>query len=591
MNVVAATTYEVDGVTAFTNAIANAVSGDTIVLAAGTYDLSGLEATTGDNWGTMKSVEDDENGVSCIWIAKNITIKGANEKHWSEKESSEETILDGGNAARIFYGYGANGRRLSFEHITFSNGRTTGNGGGVLLALPAASGSLSNCVFRNCYAANGGGSYHHQAWDCLFENCTATENGGGAFLDGSKSSGVNRFSGDVFRGCSAAFGGGLYLQDLTSKSDDGNTQTGGDYSEGYVADCIISNCTASTAGGGVYSYSSGNIVRLCIFEGNSSSAANRIDTQGGGAMFGGCATNCTFAANSCTNFGGACSHVYAVDCVFTNNFSSGNRGGAMASCTAMRCRFADNYTANASARGGACTHSDCVGCSFSGCGDVSGGSFLNCVFDGVTSHNGNQSYVFGSMYNKGIPLAVTNCLVRGCSVVNILLADGLDAEFVNCTFADNAIDAGGYLFKCQRYKQNDVIYAGTNKVVNCLFSGNTVGGERMDCRIYNQGSAGCATFLVNCLSGSGYVVTRDGVEMTGVVQGAAKFAGASESTPEDVPYYTPMRSSSARDAGLDMEWMTSAVDLAGNRRINGSHVDIGCYESYLDPMGMSIIIR
>ena len=94
-------------------------------------------------------------------------------------------------------------------------------------------------------------------------------------------------------------------------------------------------------------------------------------------MFNACATNCVFLSNCCTNFGGACAKVTAVDCAFTNNFSSGNRGGAMSNGRAVGCTFHNNFTKNTSARGGACSHTHCVRSRFSGVGDVSGGSFLD----------------------------------------------------------------------------------------------------------------------------------------------------------------------------------------------------------------------
>ena len=386
------------------------------------------------------------------------------------------------------------------------------------------------------------------------------------------------------------------MKDLNALTPTGSgSSSGGDYTQGFVEHCVISNCSATANGGGLYSTADTNIVRTCRFEGNSSSTTSTSVDNGGGAMFNGYATNCVFLSNSCTNFGGACAKVTAVKCAFTNNFSSGRRGGAMSNGRAIGCTFHNNSTKNTTARGGACSHTHCVRSRFSGIGDVSGGSFLDCEFDGVSSNNGKQNYVFDSVRNKGIELAATNCLIHGSSLKYLVNSEGRRAEFVNCTFADNTIADGGATVNCNKGDESGSSYPSTNVFINCLFVGNKFkSGGDADLVAVNVGKSTdkglSALYVANCL----YEAGVDGLEaatISNLIHGEAKFAGASRRYAELAPYYTPAPSSAARNAGLDMDWMSAATDFAGNGRVNDGHVDIGCYESYLIPEGLKIIFR
>ena len=175
---VGAATYDVSDVTGLTNAVAMAANGDTIRLAAGRYDLSALQPFKSGNsvWGTMSAP--DNAGFACLWFNKSIRLAGADARSWSEKSPAEEAVLDGGDVATIVYVYTGTGRGASFYNLTFENGNaakkpgatsgsTYGYGGGIY-AMGPATGSITNCVFRNCRAAWGGGSYSYSVRQSLF---------------------------------------------------------------------------------------------------------------------------------------------------------------------------------------------------------------------------------------------------------------------------------------------------------------------------------------------------------------------------------------------------------------------------------------
>ncbi|MBE6397670.1 MAG: hypothetical protein E7046_11760 [Lentisphaerae bacterium] len=540
-----AANYDAATVSEFTNAVAKAqTTGDTITLAAGvTLDFSTLESfSSGTSWGTM-SAPDTSMGISCVWWQKEIVIQGADDTPWSEKTSSQETILDGGGN-RIFYGYGGSGRKSTFKNLTFKNGTAPSgqNGGAIVFANSESRGGATNCVFKNCSAANGGATYAVPVTGSLFESCSAgtTGNGGGAYCDKN----YCILSGNVFRGCSAKNGGAIYLSDLSASP------------AGYVANCVVSNCTASNYGGGMYSSKAYNVVNGCRFEGNASTAQ-----------------------------GGACYNASASSCVFVCNESIENRGGAMSLGSAVDCAFTNNVCTK-NGRGGACDKVAAVGCTFSGKGDVSCGSFTRCVFDGIVP-DGNRLWVLDAISNNGSALGVTNCLVVNCAVGRIVNLAGQTADFANCTFADNTISNNGYTVYCDIFNSN----SGVGSFVNCIFSGNKQADDTAaDLKLWKSTSGTCSLQFSNCLYTDGFINSEKADVFSNPVHAPAKFVAGSDEYPGR-PYYALVRQSAARNAGLYTSWMDSAVDLAGSARILEGAVDIGCYECLPPPPGLMIFVR
>ena len=540
-----AANYDAATVSEFTNAVAKAqTTGDTITLAAGvTLDFSTLESySSGTSWGTM-SAPDTSMGISCVWWQKEIVIQGADDTPWSEKTSSQETILDGGGN-RIFYGYGGSGRKSTFKNLTFKNGTAPSgqNGGAIVFANSESRGGATNCVFKNCSAANGGATYAVPVTGSLFESCSAgtTGNGGGAYCDKN----YCILSGNVFRGCSAKNGGAIYLSDLSASP------------AGYVANCVVSNCTASNYGGGMYSSKAYNVVNGCRFEGNASTAQ-----------------------------GGACYNASASSCVFVCNESIENRGGAMSLGSAVDCAFTNNVCTK-NGRGGACDKVAAVGGTFSGKGDVSCGSFTRCVFDGIVP-DGNRLWVLDAISNNSSALGVTNCLVVNCAVGRIVNLAGQTADFANCTFADNTISNNGYTVYCDISNSN----SGVGSFVNCIFSGNKQADDTAaDLKLWKSTSGTCSLQFSNCLYTDGFINSEKADVFSNPVHAPAKFVAGSDEYPGRT-YYALVRQSAARNAGLYTSWMDSAVDLAGSARILEGAVDIGCYECLPPPPGLMIFVR
>jgi hypothetical protein len=55
--------------------------------------------------------------------------------------------------------------------------------------------------------------------------------------------------------------------------------------------------------------------------------------------------------------------------------------------------------------------------------------------------------------------------------------------------------------------------------------------------------------------------------------------------------YALHRKSPCVDAGANGDWTVNDLDLAGNKRINGDAVDIGCYENWDRIPGLIMLMK
>ena len=537
---VMAATYNVSTVTELTNAIAKATSGSTIILAAGRYDLSTLqEYKDGTSWGTM-STPDTSAGKSCLWFNRKLIIKGANDTPWQDKVTAQESILDGGGVASIVYPYTGGGRESSFSHLTFENGvAQSGKSGGAVWAMGPTVGSITNCVFRNCSATDGGGTYAYNVYGSLFEGCEATQRGGGAFATGNAnytSSISNRIVGCVFRSCRADKGGGVYHEE--SRAID-------DKRAGYVADCVFSNCTA-TMGGALYEKNAG-LVRGCRFVANASqTGAVYAENLHSSVM-----TNCTFVENVSAASGGAIGRWNdVVACAFVGNIAT-NTGGAAINCTRVTdCGFTNNVAlcvGKGSYGGGALSNVTAYACTFVGnvssnyAGAMAMGMASNCVFKSNASkvqggacawataiscsftENRSTGHRAGAMfYGKAIGCAFTNNYVaqsaRGgaCAFVDATgctfsgVGDVSCGSYDHCTF-DGVVSSPGS--NMQRYVFDSVRNGGAPlAVTNCLVVNCNVDhivniegryGEFVNCT-FADNTIGNGSTVIQCNRGTDY---------------------------------------------------------------------------------------
>lgn len=182
-------------------AITAASAGDTIVVAAGTYNEQGLTVT------------------------KNLTIEGA---------GSSTTIINSDGSDRIF-GVSAN---LTLSGFTLQNGSKDYAGG--IAIYNGSNSSITDCIIKDCTASSGnsGGILITQAATATITNSTIQDNtstneGGGITLDGATCT-LDNCTVQNNTATNGEGGGGISV-------DTGSTIT--------ITDCTISGNTAGTGAG------------------------------------------------------------------------------------------------------------------------------------------------------------------------------------------------------------------------------------------------------------------------------------------------------------------------------------------------------
>ncbi len=527
----------------------------------GTYDLGDLEPMTAA----------DGQKAYLVITAANCVFKNAKtdgQQHWSARDPKDEVVIKGGTTARLVYCYGS-GRTTQFQHVTFEGGDAgTGGNGGVVAFSGIGKGLATNCVFRGAAAANGGATYGLTASDCLFTNNTARANGGGAF--GFAAEGLtNAFVNCVFADNRAANGGGLYCKDYFQS----------------VRGCVFTNNAATANGGGLY-------------------AAAKVDALTDTAFDGNCAGEkggCLFAAGL----------EEATGCTFRNGVSDGEFGGVYLQSYGgafSGCLFESNTNRTATVNGSHVNNAQsATDCTFRGWGDMRVQRFSRCTFDRCVYFAGEGSnedglITFNSWREAG---SIENCLFAGCQTcVLVYNKSNRTVPIVNCTFADNTLRHwgrhDGFLFFAHRADEG---LPSTNVIVNSIFSGNRIAteasvasGESFSCDFtanattYKVESSPCLNLVSNAV-----YVTYDAAYSKNNPTQFSKFrkvadVGFAGTGDPALPPYALRKDSRAVNRGLDAGWTAEDRDLAGNSRVQGRAVDLGCYESPFD-RGLVLVVR
>ena len=407
-------------------------------------------------------------------------------------------------------------------------------------------------------------------YNITFENGYQPENngnsnkvGGGAIswaaTDGiSPSDGFGLVSNCVFRNCGSDYSGGA-----TYGID--------------AYDCLYTNCYSKVNGGGAYGFfKTGphtNLFANCVFvdniaAGNGASLYCRyMDTVNG----------CVFRDNYATN---SCGGVYA-----------GELGGMIVSCI-----FDRNDAKNDKSGTQVKNVSKVVDSLFCGKGTINATDIDRCRFDGASYafvDNDQGLLTFDAVTGNG---RIANSLFTGCDTPRLIVNAGVRADIENCTFVENNIrglESKNYVFYA--FKSKDGTQKGTNVIANCLFSGNSIVNNFNANDVWSVNfnvTAGATNIVYNSMYVGGWggaiPECHDFTKIDNVAD--VKFAAGSTKYPT-APHYMPTKYSPAFNAGLVRPWMATGKDLAGNPRIAGDGVDIGCYEWNIPDLGTKIILR
>lgn len=545
------------GVQQMTNAFKQAKSGDVITIHAGTYNMTDPKEMMDPYFTAAGQTEYGENGTCYYSTVANLTVQG------DPACTPDQVVLSGLGTNTGNYGYrrplhltadNCVVRNLKIVHGNcnykrYMDGRDRGydfrRGGGLMFGKSTS--IVSNCVFSYCYAGQGAAVVNGSMIDCTFENslsaavalwptrisgCTF-EGGNGAIWNGS-----GPVEDCTFNGCKS---GG----DCTAVVDVSGAKSGGAYVPPVIRGCTFASCTA-----------------MCL----------KAPTGVGGEVSG---------------------------CTFTNN-NNGNAIG-VASCltnfigTVSNCTFTGHFDFLAD-----CT--DVQACTFNSDGTTWAGKFdsvtstvladvtpvRRCALERCSFNAFNIRW--GSVTID--PISIRNCLFRdnvmwGCGFAGLweFTPDVTrDVEIASCTVVSNQSNATiGFVdgINCKLYFKN------------VLFHDNISGGQNRGwCDFFNLSPAVAASTFSNCVvraaNGSRQAESLNGNSpnlLNKVIDPKFKH-GECPAHP-----FTLKRRSPYVNAGLVEDWMATAVDLAGNPRVYGDGVDIGCYENCDPKDGLILLFR
>ena len=468
---------------------------------------------------------------------------------------------------------------------------TTGEGAaGVFLNNSGSAPTVEHTIIRNCSATEcadtcaggiasaGGKGGSERIVDCVISNCTTTAKGGGAYFDFGSSALV---SGSTFAQCHALRGGGVLVAAGTGEfrncsfndNSSGTADNGGgvlSIGNASFKDC---NFTGNKAGKGGAVYSSSQAKTSIIGCGFSS---NNADDGGAFYLAGGASallSNCTFTSNR-SGYGGAAafdqdegSYFAFTNCVFASNVST-KYGGAVSCCRA------NNTSSDGSNPKG--MYGEFYGCTFTNNVAREGG--------GALFHRENNS-----TRNSGTPLVLRNSLFaynRVSTSGSFHCGGGIyllsyDKPVVDaCTIACNDVTSGGVSqFGAGFYNRWSCSI--TNTIIACNTMNGVLEGEndwiRGDTKV--TASYSCAYPAPKPGSGSNPFTAANGCVTTN-----PKFADYGKGD------FTLRPSSPCKDTALLEPWMVNAFDIAGNARVLDGGPNMGCYEFVLI-RGMVILVK
>lgn len=324
------------------------------------------------------------------------------------------------------------------------------------------------------------------------------------------------------------------------------------------------------------------IISNCVFIGNQALHGGAVSSYFSTPETAGEIYDCTFSNNSTTDagYGGAVNIArFCEKCIFENNIAK--NGGAAANTILTNCWHSGNHAIN-TAGGSELFMSTAVNCVFDRVG-ISGKSiFQSCGLNGcrMVATNG---YLFAAA------TSVTNCLIAGGSGFYLLLNPKEGASLVNCTIVGNqyaSLTTGSSSDK-------------VTDVINCFFYGNRFSNTKL----YDIGSsadAGVRRFT-NCIfshlddytpPGSGNLNYYNDATFNPGFVGAAK----DPEHPYAIRRKSPAFHENSAATGITGDatiWSAADTDIRGEGfpRLRDGKVDIGCYQCWLNPLGIIFSVR
>jgi len=393
---------------------------------------------------------------------------------------------------------------------------------------------------------------------------------------------------------------------------------------GFVTNCLFVDNLASGAGcwGGGLGLTAAARVSSCFF------VTNQVDNRGGGGVFSTIPftlENCVFSNNVINGSGGYGGGGVALYPAVSHSTTM----------VVWRCSFLDNVTTGGS---GAGFYSDANAgyshfitldeCTFQGniCSTGSGGAVTLYVSSSTTTVRrctfvANQGYIGGGLYGLGTTFIEDSLFATNMSRKPTALSGHAPGAIY---MTDGRVDRCRIFHNTATRHGGGIVIVGKGVARNCLVVGNEAGQfgggifvngtapypQVQNCTVmYNKGGTGgginlysdggvtnviCAsnsapagtniyyygafgTVAYSCVGemppvardGGGNFVAHPLLAGPGTGMGTNHVLGTS---------YELAGNSPCLNKGTNLDWMTSATDLAGQSRIHGSSVDLGAYE-------------
>ena len=464
-----------------------------------------------------------------------------------------------------------------------------GGAAGVFLNNSSKAPTVEHTTIRNCSATEcadtcaggiasaGGKGGSERIVDCVISNCTTTAKGGGAYLSLGPSALV---SGTTFALCHALRGGGVLVESGTCAfencSFNGNRSNAGDNGGGVLStgrasfrDCSFTGNVAGK-GGAIYSTSQARTsVVGCDFSSNNADDGGAFYLTG---LASASLSNCTFTLNH-SGYGGAAAfeqdeggYFAFTNCVFASNAAT-KYGGAVSCC---RSNYSPSGSDGSNPKG---MYGEFYGCTFTN----------NVASDcgGALFHRENNS-----SRNSGTPLILRNSLFAYNRVSN--------SGYYHCGGAIYLLSYDKPVVDACTITRNDVTSDGSNQfgagfynrfscsIINTIIADNTMNGVSEGANDWLRSGANI-TASHSCAYPAPSPYNQFTAE-NGCVTASPKFADAGKSD------FKLRSSSPCKDTALLEPWMANALDLAGNARVIGDGPNMGCYEAIVR-LGMILSFR
>lgn len=296
---------------------------------AAVFNIIPMDIRPDDNGIIYVSADGEGNGSSWDQATSNLEFatflsSGGSTRIWVKKgvyygdDNDEENAFYITGKNKVFGGFnGDEAPDYDISQRDFVNNASILDGQGIKRVLnqdellnSASQATWNGFTIRNGYAGSGGGVYINgfvNLENCTIEDNTADAFGGGVYLNSSSAANQVYLNRCTIINNTASLGGGLCDRNGAS-----------------ITNCIISNNTATTKGGGIYSYNNANaILRGCIVSNNTANEGGGIYVRGRCQLF-----NCDIVMNEATTAHGGIfnedQYSKYTNCIFWGNVANGD---------------------------------------------------------------------------------------------------------------------------------------------------------------------------------------------------------------------------------------------------------------------------